>query len=646
MSADVVIYGGGPVGLLTAYCLAQYGISTYVAEQNDKLKQTIYGRAAMIAPRSLEMLDQLDLANELGQIGFVIRGQKNYRDGRMVDSLSGPASSILDTFFDYCLLCRQRYTEEVMTKAYTKVNPRGVWYGHRLVNITISEKTFKPYRVTARFSLSNGKEKSVRCTYLISADGGSSTVRSLAGIPLPGNRNERYWVRVDGRVRTDMPDARSGLCNLDSPTHGSVLWACLDHGSTRVGFALPPAVWAQHGRNITQDVIIAQAKQALHPFSLEFDKVEWWTVYSIGQRLADAYGGKEWIILVGDAAHMHSSAAAQGMNTGLHDAVNLSWKLAGHIQNHFQPSVLESYETERRPVAQKIIDQDSRLSVLTGGEIPEELKHEGKDTATLIAEIYKSNMDLNTGLGIDYPINGTINVAPPPHVKVSVLPGTRAPDVMVQRPGPRTPVRLHSLLKNDAVRFSILVFCGDPTQTSNKIRKLRSYIDSRVQNPTTTDLEAWRRPNSNASFTQLYEPSLFRFLTIMQTANDNGAPDEKLGVPKFGTMVYDVDGSAHERYGIPIPEGAVVVLRPDGTVGTVVGLGDGESLGRYFRGILKYQRYDRKEDDYDETDEEEGGVEKNGVGSQTMGEVVVETEGEGGEGSNSTDLKCFECLQK
>ncbi|KAL8786883.1 MAG: hypothetical protein Q9213_002514 [Squamulea squamosa] len=624
MSADVVICGGGPVGLLTAYCLAQYGISTYVAEQNDKAKQIMYGRAAMIAPRSLEMLDQLDLANDLGQIGFVIRGQKNYRDGKMVDSLSGPATSIKDTFFDYCMLCRQRYTEEVIAKAYTKVNPRGVGYGHRLVDMTINENTSKARPVTARFALPDGQEKSVQCKYLIGADGGSSTVRSLAGIPFPGNRNERYWVRVDGRVRTDMPDARSGLCNLESPTHGSVLWLCLDHGSTRVGFVLPPALWAQHGRNITQDLIIAQAKQALQPFSLEFDEVEWWTVYSVGQRLADAYRVKERIILVGDAAHTHSSAAAQGMNIGLHDAVNLSWKLAGHIQEYFHPSVLESYESERRPVAQKIIDQDRHLSVLIGGEIPEELKHEGKDTTTLIAEVYTSNMDLNTGLGIEYPVDGTINIAPPPHVKVSVLPGTRAPDVMVQRPGPRIHVRLYSLLKNDAVKFSILVFCGDPTRTSNKTQRLRSYLDSRVPKPAEMDWDAYTKPDSNVSFTQVYGLRFFRFLTIMQTANDNGAPDEKLGGPGFGTIVYDGDGSAHQRYGILISEGAVVVLRPDGTVGTVVGLGDGESLGRYFRGFLKYQQHNR-EDKYDEADREEGGV--NRVGNQTMGEVEVETDG-------------------
>lgn len=75
---DVLIRGGGPVGLLIGYCLARYGISTYVIEQHERAKQTRYGRAAMIAPCTLEMLDQLDLADAWGQIGFVVCGQASY----------------------------------------------------------------------------------------------------------------------------------------------------------------------------------------------------------------------------------------------------------------------------------------------------------------------------------------------------------------------------------------------------------------------------------------------------------------------------------------------------------------------------------------------------------------------------------------
>lgn len=567
---DALICGGGPVGLLIAYCLARYDVSTYVAEQHDKVKQTMHGRAAMIAPRSLEMLDQLDLADALGQIGFVVRGQKYYREGKMDDNLSAPSTGITDTFFDYCLLCRQRYTEATIREAYTRISGNEVHYGTKVIDTLVARTpTASTYPVTTRLSVTNDQEMLVKSKYIIGADGGSSTVRSLAGIPFPGERNSRYWVRIDGRVRTDMPSARSGICGLDSPTHGSILWACLDHGSTRIGFALPPHIWEQHGRNITQDIVMAQAVEALRPFFLEFDSVEWWTLYSVGQRLAERYRSKDRIFLEGDAAHTHSSGAAQGMNTGLHDAVNLSWKLAGDIKGYFKPEVLASYESERRPVAEKIIQQDRVISVLTGGEIPDGLQYEGKDAATLLSEFYRTNVRLNTGLGIDYGADGKVNVAAPEDLNISVQAGCRAPDVLVQRPGPRVPVRLLSLVKNDAVSFTILVFCGDPMHTAASIQAFRDYLDS------------------EESFSHRYSPALFGYMTIIAMANDNGAAEEAVGCPGFGTLVYDVDGSVHGRYGIEISCGAVVVLRPDGTVGTAVSLTDSEGFRRYFEGILR-----------------------------------------------------------
>lgn len=570
---DVLICGAGPVGLLIAHCLARYGVSTSVVEQHDKIKQTMYGRAMMFAPRSLEMLDQLDITDALGQIGFVFRGHKSYQGGKMVDSPSVPTTGFEGTFFDYGLLCRQRYTEETIREAYTRTSRNKVHYDTRVIDTSVDRgPEVSAYPVTTTLEAPNNRKTTTRSKYLIGADGGSSTIRVLAGIPFPGERNSRYWARIDGRVRTDMPSARSGLCGLNSPTHGSVLWAPLDHGSTRVGFALPPEVWEQHGRDITQGTVMVEAVKALHPFSLEFDSVEWWTVYSVGQRLAETYRAKERIFLAGDAAHTHSSGAGQGMNTGLHDAVNLSWKLAGEIKGCFTADVLASYEKERRPIAQNIIEQDRIISVLVGGEIPEALKAEGKDAATLLAEVYMKNVKLNTGLGIGYDVDGIVNVTPSKDLGIALRAGSRAPDVLVQRPGPIVPVRLLSLIKNEAVRFTILVFCGDPEHTAAGVKKLRGYLDG------------------DEGLTSRYSPALFGFLTIIVKANDNRAAEETIGCPGFGNMLYDADGSAHETYGVEKSQGAVVVLRPDGMMGTAVRLEDGKQIGKYFDGFLKKGR--------------------------------------------------------
>lgn len=100
IETDVLVCGAGPVGLLTAYCLSRYGISTMVVEQYIPTTDIRYGRAAMIMPRTLELLDQLDLADALGQIGFAVRGHKAYKDGKPLE-LAPAISNVSGTFFDY-----------------------------------------------------------------------------------------------------------------------------------------------------------------------------------------------------------------------------------------------------------------------------------------------------------------------------------------------------------------------------------------------------------------------------------------------------------------------------------------------------------------------------------------------------------------
>lgn len=568
---DVLICGGGPVGLLIAYCLARYGgVSTYVVEQHERTKQTTYGRAAMIAPRTLEMLDQLDLADALGQVGFVVRGQVSYKDGERVESLTAASSNISNTFFDYLLLCRQRFTEDVIRDGYSRYNKRGVHHGAKLADFAVGHKD-EEYAVRSVVETKDKGTISIRSKYLVGADGGRSRVRELAGIQFEGERSNRHWIRIDGIVETNMPEARRGICGIESRSHGSILWACLDHGVTRVGFALPEKLWEEIGAEISREDVIREAQKALQPFTLDFKTVDWWTVYSVGQRLAAEYRKDERVFLAGDAAHTHSSGAAQGMNTGLHDAVNLAWKLAGRINGWLSEEALDTYAAERRPIAELIIEQDKIISVLTGGDTPELFKGAPEMGAhKLLTEMYKKNASLNTGLGITYAPDDLTIVAPTTTVSRKVQPGERTPDVLVQRPGLRVSLRLHSVTKNCG-KFIIMLFCGDPSHTQASWKTFREYLDD------------------STSFLR-YPVGIFQGVTIIAGSNEAGSPDERLGTPCFGNAFYDVDGLAHERYGIPISKGAVVVARPDGTIGTVCAFGDGASLSRYFERFVAVEK--------------------------------------------------------
>ena len=108
LQVDVLICGGGPVGLLLSYQLARMGIKAYAIEQHDKSTQAMYGRARVLYPRTMEMLDQLDLGETLKQVGFIGRSVATYYDSKSIRGRGwGFISKPLDTFFDYCLNIRQ-----------------------------------------------------------------------------------------------------------------------------------------------------------------------------------------------------------------------------------------------------------------------------------------------------------------------------------------------------------------------------------------------------------------------------------------------------------------------------------------------------------------------------------------------------------
>ena len=562
---DVLICGGGPVGLLTAYCLARYGLSTCIIEQKERLKQTLYGRAAMIAPRSMEMLEQLDLAEELMQMGFVVRGQLTYRNGQRVEDEQLGSTDDDETFFDYLLTLRQKYTEDVIGAAYRKCSGRSILYGTKLQGYRLI-KSASDHKVEATISAGPGSDtRSLQCKYLVGADGGRSTVRSLAGIPFEGDISNRQFIRIDGIVETDMPDARQTNIIIQSHSHGNVLWACLDHRVTRIGFSFPEHLYKTLGAKISKDDVIHEAKKALEPFTLSFTRIDWWTAYSVGQRLAADFRAHDRIFIAGDAAHTHSSAGAQGMNVGLHDAVNLSWKLAGHVKGWYVDSVIESYTKERRPAAAAVIEQDKLLSVLYAGELPQKYKNDpNADRNKILESLMKQGSRNITGIAISYAAENPTLVE---FSNTKVSAGGRAPDALVQRPGMRVPIRLYTLFRNIG-KFTIVTLAGDPSITRSLLTRWREYVDK------------------DGSLS-LLQAEVFQHMTIMCVENRRASPEELLGVPPFGLTAYDVDGSAHERYGVPQDEGGIFVLRPDGTIGTACKLDEGPKMFDYFRGFLK-----------------------------------------------------------
>jgi len=327
------------------------------------------------------------------------------------------------------------------------------------------------HRITATvLDHRSAKEQAVKCKYLIGCDGGRSSVRSMVNIPFEGSTTEDRWVRIDGVVKTSVPKPRT-YCSIESPTHGNVLWVGLDRGTTRIGYAFT-ADRAKGYETFDEAAAIEEAIAAVKPFDLEFERVDWWTIYSIGQRIAQNFSVGDCVFLAGDAAHTHSSGAAQGMNTGIHDSVNLAWKLSLVLRGLAKPDILHSYQGERLPNVSKLIQYDKDISRLMTNRLPENWQGEpgDADVNQLLGKLMAEAGTFSSGLGIYYDVTedasmvveGSWKPAERPDMLAS---GMRAPDVTLLRPGTFVPTRLQSETPNTAC-FSVVVFAGQVSSTS------------------------------------------------------------------------------------------------------------------------------------------------------------------------------------
>jgi phenol 2-monooxygenase len=264
--------------------------------------------------------------------------------------------------------------------------------------------------------------------------------------------------------------------------------------------------------------------------------------------------------LAGDACHTHSSGAAQGMNTGVHDAYNLAWKLAGTIKGWYEKEVLETYDSERRSTAKHLTEVDKTFSTLISGQIPGKYQATYTDANELFSKLFEETADFNLGLGIQYEEN-ILNKAPSAGM---ISAGSRAPDALVYPPGSHFPVRLFTLGKYMG-RWTIMLFAGQYELTQEKLHAAaKGLID----------------------LAQTLPQGVTRLMTIFASSMAT-VPSI---IPKAGFMYYDQDRSAHLAYSISPKTGALVVLRPDGMLGYATTLDDFGSVAEFLTSFVKAQR--------------------------------------------------------
>jgi 2-polyprenyl-6-methoxyphenol hydroxylase-like FAD-dependent oxidoreductase len=349
---DVLVVGAGPTGLTLAAQLRAFGATVRIV---DRLLDRVHeSRALAIQPRTLEVLRGLGLAEELIARGNDAVWVQLHAGGRVVRiRLFG--LGLDDTAYPFLLFVSQAETEQVLGD---QLAGRGVPVerGVEVVGFHVDADA-----VTSTLRHRDGRTEQLHARYLVGCDGAKSAVRRSAGIPFKGGAYPQTFALADLEVDgLDRDAAHAFLGQV-----GIVLFFPLGRPASWRMLAMHPSLKGRREPARPSLEELQALADAMTGGSVRLYDPVWRTYFGLQHRHAARYRAGR-VFLAGDAAHVHSPAGAQGMNTGIQDAWNLGWKLALVSRGVADQTLLDSYDGERRPVGGFVVRfTDRAFSVAT-----------------------------------------------------------------------------------------------------------------------------------------------------------------------------------------------------------------------------------------------------------------------------------------
>jgi 2-polyprenyl-6-methoxyphenol hydroxylase-like FAD-dependent oxidoreductase len=343
--SDVLIVGAGPTGLALALWLTKMGVRARILDKTTAPGAT--SRALAVQARTLELYRQLDLADEVVKRGHKTPAVNLWVKGRNVARVPFEDVGVGVTPFPFLHIFPQDEHERLLIERLQDLGI-AVERGVELLGFE-DNGAF----VAARVRGSDGRENICEAAYIAGCDGARSTVRKVIGVDFPGGTYQQIFYVAD--VEAEGP-AIDGELHVD-----------LDEADFLAVFPLAGA-----GR--ARLIGTVRDERADHPETLKFEDVSgravenmkvqvrrlnWFSTYRVHHRVAERFR-KGRAFLLGDAAHIHSPAGGQGMNTGIGDAINLAWKLAAVLAARGPDSLLDSYEIERIGFARRLVATTDR----------------------------------------------------------------------------------------------------------------------------------------------------------------------------------------------------------------------------------------------------------------------------------------------
>ncbi|KAI0738676.1 FAD binding domain-containing protein [Daedaleopsis nitida] len=607
---DVLIIGAGPAGVMCANALQQAGVSVRIVDKRPV--GLAAGQADGCQPRTLEIMQSYGLADKLFKRGEMISKSVFYNPGHnggIVRTASSGAINAETARWHFGVMLHQGGIEDVflesMSEQGLEVERSTIPTSLKLSDTRAALDHANSYVATVTLDHLDRVENSteiVHAKYVLGSDGAHSWTRKALGIDMEGDATGAHslasclhsvWGVIDIVPDTDLPDYRC-QCFINSaagrliiiPRENNLIRLYIQQLSTTE--LIDPATGRADKSRTSPEKLLRLAQKIIHPYriAIKDGHISWWTLYTVGQRVATKYSIADRAFIAGDACHTHSPKAGQGLNASMGDTHNLAWKLAYILRSWADMSLLRTYESERRTYAQTLIEFDKKWSKLVAGR-PRTEAEENQDGATheeFIGRVMFTTFGgFTSGVGIRY--NSSMIVAAQYQAVASkLIVGERMIPQLFVRAADMCSIELQDLLPADT-RFKILVFAGD-VSIDSELAQLQKIAEE-LERPESFLRRFGRGDNGSwkvfdvlcFSSAKQHDVDLFRFPALFR---HHWAK----------VLLDDVDihgisgGGGYKKYGIDEHAGAMVIVRPDGYVGMVAPLDAMPSINSYFSRFL------------------------------------------------------------
>src|SRR6516162_2166785 len=351
--SDILIVGAGPTGLVLALWLTKLGVKVRIVDKTAEPGTT--SRALGVQARTLELYRQLDLTDAVVKRGHKVPAVNLWVKGEPATRLPFERIGSDLTPYPFLHIFPQDQLERLLIDRLEAV---GVSVERRTELVGFTDEG---ERVIARLQGSEGQEETCEASYIAGCDGARSTVRETIGTGFPGGSYRQLFYVADVEAAGRALD-RELHVDLDEADFLAVFPLAGTGRARLIGTVRDER--ADRADTLTfHDV----SDRAIKHLKVDVRKVNWFSTYHVHHRVTEHFR-KGRAFLLGDAAHIHSPAGGQGMNTGISDAINLAWKLAAVLAGHAPDKLLDSYEAERIGFARRLVATTDRVFNLATAE--------------------------------------------------------------------------------------------------------------------------------------------------------------------------------------------------------------------------------------------------------------------------------------